>query len=80
MSVTFTAELTGDPVDMNNSNAVRVLDTLGYAGPYGDEHARLFLGRVLLAFVLDPPTRGAPPSRAAASPTAAISRAMPSRG
>lgn len=51
MSVTFTAELSGDPVDMNNSNAVRMLDALGYAEPYGDKDARLPLGRVLLALV-----------------------------
>lgn len=40
MSVTFSAELTGEPVNMANSNAARVLGTLGYAEPYGDEDAR----------------------------------------
>ncbi|NUK55483.1 hypothetical protein HRW14_35640 [Streptomyces lunaelactis] len=60
MSVTFTAQLTGEPVNMANSNAARVLDSLGYAEPYGDEDARLFLGRVLLALALDPEDAGRP--------------------
>ncbi|MEV0493636.1 MULTISPECIES: hypothetical protein [Streptomyces] len=60
MSVTFTAELTGEPVDMANSNAARVLGALGYAEPYGDEDARVFLGRVLLALALDPEDAGRP--------------------
>ncbi|TQK49869.1 hypothetical protein FBY35_0145 [Streptomyces sp. SLBN-118] len=60
MSVAVTAQLTGDPVDMANSNAARVLDTLGYAEPYGDEDARLFLGRVLLALALNPEDAGRP--------------------
>ncbi|MET7717730.1 hypothetical protein [Streptomyces sp. NPDC005407] len=60
MSVTFSAELAGEPVNMANSNAARVLDTLGYAEPYGEEDAQLFLGRVLLAFALDPEGAGRP--------------------
>ncbi|MGP4001573.1 hypothetical protein [Streptomyces sp. 8N706] len=60
MSVTFTAELTGAPVNMANSNAARVLDTLGYAEPYGDEDAQLFLDRVLLALALEPEDAGRP--------------------
>jgi hypothetical protein len=54
------SELTGEPVDMADSNAACVLDTLGYAEPYGDEDAQLFLGRVLLALALDPGDAGCP--------------------
>ncbi|WP_329583783.1 hypothetical protein [Streptomyces sp. NBC_01361] len=60
MSVTFTAELRGEPVDMSNANAARVLDVLGYSEPYGDEDAQLFLGRILLALALDPEDAGRP--------------------
>ncbi|GAA3381518.1 hypothetical protein GCM10020367_73080 [Streptomyces sannanensis] len=60
MSVTFTAELTGEPVDMNNANAARVLGTLGYSEPYGDEGAEIFLGCILLALALDPEDAGRP--------------------
>ncbi|MEV6655021.1 hypothetical protein [Streptomyces sp. NPDC051219] len=60
MSVTFTAELAGEPVNMANSNAARVLGTLGYAELYGDKDAQLFLGRVLLALALDPEDAGRP--------------------
>ncbi|TQK49790.1 hypothetical protein FBY35_0053 [Streptomyces sp. SLBN-118] len=55
MSVTFTNELTGDPVGMANcSAAVVTLFTLGHAEPYGDEDAQPFVGRVLPAPTLDP--------------------------
>ncbi|MEU3464598.1 hypothetical protein ABZ721_32195 [Streptomyces sp. NPDC006733] len=60
MSVTFTAELAGEPVNMTNSNAARVLDALGYSELCGDEDARLFLGRVLIALALDPEDAGRP--------------------
>ncbi|WP_285427601.1 hypothetical protein [Streptomyces sp. ISL-10] len=38
-----------------------MLDTLGYAEPYGDDDARLFLGRVLLTPALDPDDAGCRP-------------------
>lgn len=60
MSVTFTAELTGEPINMNNANAARVLDTLGYAELSDSEDAELFLGRVLLALAVDPEDAGRP--------------------
>ncbi|MFB8442676.1 hypothetical protein ACFC7A_26860 [Streptomyces niveus] len=60
MSVTFSAELAGEAVNMNNANAARVLGALGYAELSGDEDAELFLGRVLLALALDPEDAGRP--------------------
>lgn len=60
MSVTFSAELTGEPVNLNNVNAARVLGVLGYLELYGDEDAGLFLGRVLLALAVDPEDAGRP--------------------
>ncbi|MBV7674284.1 hypothetical protein STHAL_33090 [Streptomyces halstedii] len=60
MSVTFSAGLTGEPVNMNNANAAHVLSALGYYETYGAEDAGLFLGRVLLALALAPQDAGRP--------------------
>ncbi|MEU3708368.1 hypothetical protein AB0E82_39530 [Streptomyces anulatus] len=60
MSVTFTAELAGEPVNMANANAARVLGALGYAEPCGVDDAESFLGRVLIALAVDPVDAGRP--------------------
>ncbi|MEU8708582.1 hypothetical protein [Streptomyces sp. NPDC048565] len=60
MSVTFTAELGDDSVNMSNAKAARVLAALGYSELCGDEGADAFLGRVLLALAIEPEDCGRP--------------------
>ncbi|MEU9065216.1 hypothetical protein AB0D13_42010 [Streptomyces sp. NPDC048430] len=60
MSVTFTAELGDDSVNMSNANAARVLAALGHSELCGDEGADAFLGRVLLALAIEPEDCGRP--------------------
>ena len=80
MSVTFTAQLTGDPVDMNNSNAARCWTPSDTPSRTATSTPGSSSAASCSRSPSTPPTPGAPPSRTAASPTAAAPRATPSRG
>ncbi|GAA2107921.1 hypothetical protein [Streptomyces synnematoformans] len=60
MSVTFTADGHGEPVNMANANAAVVLDVLGLTESCGDEDPEQFLGRVLVAVAITPDDEGRP--------------------
>ena len=67
MSVTFTADVVEHPsapvVNVNVSNAVRLLGVLGYPAEDalgGEVSAGEFLGRVLLALAVEPDDAGMP--------------------